>query len=274
MSLGFHQAVRTQILLLGCLCLTQGLEAHPPLGDQVAALTRLIAASPARRDVYLIRADCYRRQGVWVHALEDISRAQSLGSPADSIAVGRAKVFLDQGRPELAATELQAVSACASPEVHTLRAEAMGRTGKTREAVAALDQAIELNPDLGPEIYLERARLLLVLDPPQRQDALTGLNRALTRMGPVPGLSFMAAEIASDLGNHDHALELLDRLAPYCQRQEDMLARRGDILVKAGRTLEAQAAYTEALARIDSAPPSPTSTRLGERLRDALRVTR
>jgi tetratricopeptide (TPR) repeat protein len=265
--------LRVHIFLLGWTCLAAPVEAHEPLKDQVLTLTRLIETSPARRDLLLLRADRYRREGFWSQALQDISQAERLGASPESVAVGRANVYLDQGRPVSARVELQLFPNSRSPELHILHAEALKRLGRSLEALEAMDRAIGLDADLGPEIHLERARLLLALEPPEKQEALAGLERALTRMGPVPALSFMASEIACDLGKYDLALELLDPLMPFFRRPEALLARRGDILEKAGRGLEAQTAYTEALARLELAPASPASNRLGDHLRKALKVS-
>ena len=250
--------------LLVCCVVTQS-EAHQPLDVQVAALTRLIEASPGRRDLLLLRADRYRRQGSWGQALNDIAHANRLGAAPDSTALSLARVFLDRGHPSAAEALLKPFSTCNSPELHIVRTEALKNLGRTRDALHALDRAIELDPDLGPDIHLERAELLLAIDPPERAEALAGIQRALARMGPVPGLSFLGSEIACDLKNYDLALELLDRLTPYFDRQEQLLARRGDILRHAGRTLEAQAAYTDALAALESVPASPAASRLEER---------
>ena len=259
-------------IFLGWICLVPQVDAHEPLQDQIAALTRRIDTSPGNRDLLLLRADRYRRQGSWAQALEDIAQAKRLGAAPESTALGSAKVFLDQGNAKAAAWELEPFSTSGSAGVHIVRAEALRALGKTREAVDALDRAIGLDPDQGPEIHLERAELLLAIDPPEQAEALAGLQRALARTGPVPALCFLASETACSFGDYELALEFLDRLIPFFQRQEEILVRRGDILRKAGRTLEAQAAYTDALAALESAPASPASSRLGERLREALRV--
>ena len=204
--------------------------------------------------------------------MQDISHAERLGATPELTAVGRARVHLDQGRPESAQSELQLFPESCSPELHIIHAQALERLGNSRQALEAMNRAIGLNADLGPEIHLERARLLLALDPPEKQEALAGLEEALARRGPIPALSFLASDIACDLGKHELALNLLDRLLPFFQRQEEILVRRGDIFEKAGRRLEAQAAYTEALARLESAPASPASNRLGDRIREALKV--
>ena len=75
-------------------------------------------------------------------------------------------------------------------------------------------------------------------------------------------------------GNLDGALARLEHASASSPRQETWLARRGEILERAGRLEEARDSFALALREIDRLPThrrrTDAMTRLDERLREAL----
>jgi predicted negative regulator of RcsB-dependent stress response len=80
---------------------------------------------------------------------------------------------------------------------------------------------------------------------------VTGLDEGIARLGSAVSLQRLAVELERRNHRYDDALTRLDRMQSQFARTETMLALRGDILTEAGRTLEANAAYTEALHLVE-----------------------
>jgi predicted RNA polymerase sigma factor len=93
----------------------------------------------------------------------------------------------------------------------------------------------------------------------------------------VPSLALAALDLEVALGRHQAALARLDRLLAEGPRNEAWLARRGELLERAGRRDEARGAYARALELIATRPAERRGKRIEElehRLRTALAETR
>jgi predicted RNA polymerase sigma factor len=150
--------------------------------------------------------------------------------------------------------------------------------GKRAGAISDLDAALATSPAPRPETYRERARMILESEKPDRVRALAGLDQGIARLGPIISLVLPAVELEVELGRHEAALARLDDLEPQFDLRSPLLARRAEILMKAGRVMEAHATYTEALSELeDLSEQRRNSVRIREleqRIRTALRVNR
>ena len=91
---------------------------------------------------------------------------------------------------------------------------------------------------------------------PHWERALQGLEAGIKRLGPLVTLQLLAIDIEVKLHRIDAAVARVDRVAAESARKETWLVRRGEILLQAGRKAEAQAAYSRALAALDTLPPA------------------
>jgi predicted RNA polymerase sigma factor len=89
----------------------------------------------------------------------------------------------------------------------------------------------------------------------------------MARVGHVVSLELPAVDLEVELERWDAALARLDRLAATAPPNPLWIARRGEVLEKAGRGAEAHAEYAKALALIDARP----ETRRGKPLVDLKR---
>jgi predicted Zn-dependent protease len=159
------------------------------------------------------------------------------------------------------------------PRGRVLRARALVKLGKRREAVGEFTRAIDQTPAGGlpePEYYLERAQALGAEGGEYAKEALGGLDEGLARLGPVVTLQLCAIDLEMARNRYDAALERLEKLAAQSARKESYLARRGEILEKAGKLGEARQANVKALEALESLPPHKRKTRAMERLRGRL----
>jgi tetratricopeptide (TPR) repeat protein len=128
-------------------------------------------------------------------------------------------------------------------------------------AAAARDYALALagaaRPQ--PEHFVEHRDALVAAGDPA--GALAALDAGIARIGPIVSLEIPAAALALDLGRPDDALARIDGLLARSPGNPILLARRGEVLARAGRTAEARAAYETALAVLERRPRHRRSER-------------
>jgi len=248
--------------------------AHGPLQEQIDAVTAQIEQDPSAARLYLRRGELHRIHEDWDAALADYDRAAALAPADDTIDFLRGRALLEAGSPAPARVALDRYLARHPEHAQALitRARTLAALGQFRAAAADYTRAIERLPRPDPDYYLERARTELAAREITR--ALAGLDAGMARLGPVPALQMFAIELELKRGRVDAALLRLDKVAAQSPRKETSLARRGEILMQAGRRNEARAAYAAALAAIEALPASPRQTKaivdLEGRVRSAL----
>ena len=251
------------------------LHAHDGLHEQVAKVTARITLDPRNASLFLQRGELHRMHGNWSSATRDYDRAGRLDPTLAAVDLGRGLLLLDRGRGAQALTPLRRYVNARSEDSrgHIALARAFVMAGKPSHAADAYAAAMELTPRPDPEWILEHARALVAAGRPQ--DALAQLDAMLVRLGSVVTLELAAIEIDLRLGDTDDALRRVARAEAQATRKETWLARRGDILTRAGRTAEARAAYRSALDAIASLPEERRLTRanreLAERMLAAIR---
>ncbi len=88
----------------------------------------------------------------------------------------------------------------------------------------------------------------------KKDEALRALDAGMARVGHVVSLELPAIDLEMELGRPERALARIDALAKTGPPNPLWIARRGEILDKAGRGAEARAAYEKALALIAEKP--------------------
>ena len=93
-------------------------------------------------------------------------------------------------------------------------------------------------------------------------------------MAEIAFLKPLLFDLEVKQGRYDAALVRLETLSAKSARKDPWLARRGDILLKAGRKTDAAASYESALACIENLPigrrNAPLTVELQTRVRTAL----
>jgi tetratricopeptide (TPR) repeat protein len=245
--------------------------AHGDLHDQIAAVTREIAAHPRDARLYVKRGELHRFHGRTRAALSDYDRALLLDPALADAQLGRARSLLAADRVHDARHAL-AKFVRARPDDAEGRltfARCLARLGRPRDAAAEYSRAIAFLPRPSPDVYVERARAFASAG--DRTAAIRGLDEGLRRLGPIVSLEEAAIDFEVAARNWDGALARVDRVAARTPRPESWLARRGEILLAAARPGEARAAFQEALAAIERLPPRLRETRAMRRLEARVR---
>jgi predicted Zn-dependent protease len=244
--------------------------AHPGLHELSRAASAEVARHPQDPEAHLQRARVHQLAREWDAALAELEVAAVRG--ADPVAVGAARgaVHLDAGRPHMAKTEFDRVLA-RRPDAHGIRFErgrawlALGRAGR---AAKDFGDAIAGLPEPRPEHVIAQRDALVSLG--RRREALRALDAGMARVGAVASLQLPAIDLELELGRHDAALRRLDALLGQSPKHPAWIARRGEILERAGKAPAAREEYVRALALLAARRRGASFTQLERRLHAAL----
>ena len=245
--------------------------AHGSLEEQIAFVTKEITAHPDDPRLSVRRGELHRYDGHTRAALEDFDRALRIDPSIAEAHLGRGRTLLAANRPRAAQQALREYLRLrpSDPEGHIALARSLGKVARPGDAADEYSRAIALLPRPGPDVFLERARALA--DAGRAADAIRSVDQGLAQLGPIVALQTVAIDLEVRRKNWDAALARLDRAAAPFARRETWLARRGEILVAAGRPQEARAAFAAALTSIDSLPERLKRTRAVSRLEENVR---
>jgi predicted Zn-dependent protease len=249
--------------------------AHEGLHEQIAAITAKIKRDPKNASLYLQRGELHRLHRDWSRAATDYNRAARLQPGLTIVDLARGKMLFESGRLQRSKLVLDRFLSQQPNHFEglTTRARVLAKLGSTADAIKDFTGAIAQSPE--PELYLERAETT-VRDGKRLDEALSGLDEGIKRLGPIVTLQLPAIELELRRQNYEGALTRLDLIAAQSERKETWLVRRGEILRLAGRDEEARAAFNAALVAIESLPPwrrqSKAVTALQVRARSALKL--
>lgn len=263
-----HPGIKAATLAVLLLHAPTGL-AHGPDHAFIQAVTEELVRRPGDPDLLLQRGERLRSHGDLAAARSDLAAALA-GRPGFVPAQLRlALVAREEGKLEEALSLLDRALATESTNLlaRTARADVLARAGRHAAAAGDLDLVLASPAPPRPDLYLARARAQLAADPAGITNALAGIEEGIRRLGDVPSLQLFALDLEERGGHHDQALRRIDTLAAGSTRKERWLMRRGDVLLKAGRTAQAREAYQAALHALDTLPERLRRTIASEELR-------
>jgi predicted negative regulator of RcsB-dependent stress response len=213
-----------------------------------------VAERPTSADAHLELARVLQEARQWDAALAAIEDAAARGGDPDVVGARKASVYLDAGFPRMAMIELDRVLA-RRPAAYDLlheRGRAWLALGDADAAARDFGTAIAKGSRPTPEQVLARRDALVSIG--KKREALGALDEGMRRVGPVVSLTMPAIDLELELGRPEAALVRLDALARTGAPNPLWIARRGDILERAGRGRDARAEYAKALALLDARP--------------------
>ena len=268
------------LALVAFAILPSPLLAHGDLHEQIRAVTEQIAKDRTNSELYLKRGELHRMHQEWDLAQADYDHAFALNPGLAIIDFTRGRMFLEADWANSAKTCLDRFLLKHTNHVEgfTTRARTLVKLEKPLEAARDFTTAIRYAPSARPELYIERAQALASAGDKHYAEALRGLDEGIERLGPLVTIQLHAIDLELKRRQFDAALVRLEKIAAQSPRKETWLARRGEILVQAGRLEEARTAYEQALKALDSLPPGrrnvPAMNELEKRIKAALETTR
>ena len=230
---------------------------HPSIQKPIAELTNRIRLQPQAASLFLRRAQLYRLNSEFSLAWQDLEICARLNPAEPGLDRSRAMVLLEIDNLSQALPLLDHAIAT-TPDDHEarlLRARALVALDRPEDALADLDDHLARARAPSPDVYLERARLVLSMESTDNLEALSGLERGISRLGPALSLEQEAALLELRMGRTQAAQARARSISGQFERPGAWHAWQGELMERAGLQLEAQAEYTEALEEIKRQKP-------------------
>lgn len=172
----------------------------------LGALNVAIEMAPAKPEPRSLRAQWRMSDQDFEGAKEDAAAVLKIAPNDASMRMVMAELLRREGKPEEAYAQAQALSNVDTAAAQVRRGEILLTLGRINEALAAFDRALEFEKD--PMTYVHRAHALPAADKEGRRREL----EAALKLNPVdaPALAGLA-QVASQIGDHARALQLLDQ---------------------------------------------------------------
>jgi tetratricopeptide (TPR) repeat protein len=230
--------------------------AHDEPHKEIERLSREIEWSTMDANLYLARGGLHRMEGHWDAALADFNRAAELDPLNPTIDFHRGRLYFEAGQPDAARENLDRFLAKNPNHVQGLMTRARTLRQLDEPLLAARDysHALAQTADPGPVLFLERADALAAAGDDYLDTAIDGLDEGIEQLGSVVPLQAKAIDLELRAQRYDSALDRVDQILSTMPRKERWLARRGEVLERAGLIDEARASYAEALAAIGRLP--------------------
>jgi tetratricopeptide (TPR) repeat protein len=247
---------------------------HGSFHERIDYLTKALEERPSDPVLRLELANLHGLHGDTELALENLDKIDALAPgkfPTDLI---RGEAFL-VARNFAKAKEVldrQLVSHPETARAWLLRARAEQELGQQEASLADYREALKWTSSPEPDLVEELANALAAAG--KKQEAVQALTAGVERLGKIPSLVLRAVDLEIETKNFDAALCRLEQARQEAPRPEPWMARRAEVLARAGRIEESRSAWKELLAHLGSLPDHERSSRamtqLTEKARDAL----
>lgn len=258
---------------IACLAVVPRARAHADLIVQLEEMTKLLQKDPRNIELYFRRGELHRVHQDWPAAQADFDRILALDPGNKEVDYSMGRLMADSGWPVTALGHLDRfiVNHPKHAEARSTRARLLTHLGMRIAGADDFSAAIQLSAEPGPELFIEQAQTLSSLSPEYVSKAVQTLDDGIKRIGPLVTLQLLAIDLELKRTNFNAALERVDSVAQRSPRKETWLARRAEILEKAGRPAEARQAYEAALSALNTLPPVrrnvPAMAQLEKRIR-------
>jgi tetratricopeptide (TPR) repeat protein len=238
--------------LIGLAPLTA--RAHGDVHERIVSATLVIEQDPTNARLYMIRGELHREHQDYPAASADYNHAAKLDPKLAAVDLCRAKLLVDSGKLAAARAKFDEYLARVPEDGRALaeRGRLLARLDQRKQAIADFTRALTLLREPQPDIFLERAQIQMADD--QQEAARQGLDEGIKTLGPLVTLQLYAIELDLSCTNYDSAVARLDTIIKQSARKENWLLKRGDVLLRAGKTEAARESYRKAIEAIQALP--------------------
>ena len=245
------------LLLIGAVT---GAHAHGDIELQIEMMDQEIEANISKGSLYLKRAELQRRHLSWELAVADYSRAEKHGISAQELNFFRGRMYLEAEQYESAISYLDASLKAQPNHVPALIERAKIPIRPISNSIQDLDKAIDLSSAPTPDLFLNRAKLVLAADPEQFQDAISGLQEGIIQIGPVVSLIEFAVDQCALRLQWELAMQIIEYLPPILKQSPKWLLKKGLIHWELRNYKVATDLYSAALAKIEELPAARSNS--------------
>ncbi|MGR9105798.1 MAG: tetratricopeptide repeat protein [Gammaproteobacteria bacterium] len=250
------RAILSIPILFGILGLSQSVFGHGIAADRLHDLTHEIGHHPKQPGLYVARGRVHLDSGHWDAALADFEKSIRIDPGYLEALYWQGEALFGKGEYAAAERVLHRYLCQVphSPAGHRLIAQVWTQLGEPLRAAKYFDLSIRHDANPPPQVYLDRAQILMKLDPLPLKRVLTGLNAGLERHEANVALIKMLIEVDLAVGDYPQAIMDLERIPSQLRDTPLWLNRRAEIEALRGRPNEAAKLYEASLDRIGSLP--------------------
>jgi tetratricopeptide (TPR) repeat protein len=227
------------------LLLAQSLCAHGTRDVRIQELNQQLKQNPNNAELYLQRGRVWIDSQVWSHALDDTLRAERIQPELHEALYWQGYIHYRTQKFTQAKQCLERYITLApqSPAGHTTLAQV--HTEQKNYALAAqhFDLAIAADSNPQPQRYIERYRVLRLMQPANPARIENGLKEGVARHGEIINLLELLVEWHQHQGQWTEALAWLNRYPEPLRQTPQWWLAKGHLLKHKGDTSEAQKAY-------------------------------
>lgn len=270
----------TQLLVVAfflTIVSTPFLHAHGAYHDLVARIEAELKKSPADAALHYKLAKAHAGHEDAKACLKEIAEVERLAPGVYPTGYLRGLSLFLGGENEQAKEVLDQFLRTHPDHVDALatRGRVLAKMDRPAESTADLQAAVKASPSPSGELVMELALAYQKLGKPE--EASKVLDDALKTARDAPLLLECALKIETAGGMWDSALGRIDGLQKNAPRPEPWMAKRAELLAKAGRTEDARTAWIALRDRLVSLPSlergTPQNSQLLTQARQALGET-
>ena len=253
--------LRLLLILFFCTsCLTNTVQAHGNLHEQIEELTAQIEEQPENAVLYVQRGLLHRSHGTYMEAVIDLQKALALDETLEIVYIHLSQAYLQK---EVADSALLHIDYYLSidpqnPTALMTKGEAYQQLGNFDLAAVTYEKAVVLKGNKAKvQDYISWANATAMSSP---QSALQCLDKGMQQFGPLITLQEFALQIELKNALYDDAINRINAIMQPLQRKETWLVRKAEILEQTQQPQAAQATYREAQKAIQQLKPRLKNT--------------
>jgi len=248
---------------------SQAALSHGQLHIQIEQLSHLIDKTPNQVELYLKRGELYRLHQDINATLADFTHAAKIAPKQAITNLFLSRAYLDNKQYQLAETTISRFLSAQPQHAMGLIIRARAFTALNHHLKAAADytQALNLMEPPQPAYYLERAKVLQKQGASYFNQAITGLDEGIKKLGPLVVLQLEAIHLLEKQHRYKEALQRVDTLISQTQRKEKWFLMRGKLLILSTQYTEAKEAFILGLEAIKQLPTVRRRTRATQQIK-------
>jgi tetratricopeptide (TPR) repeat protein len=225
-----------------------------------------LAKAPKDASVHFRFAEARAECGDWDGAAAALERVNALAPGRFRINLLYTMIHFGRGSFEEAVASANRALVDVPNDVRPLRirARAFLAMGRTEAGLADYREVLATKTEVGADFFIEFATALAAAN--RQSEAISSVNEGIRRIGLEPALVTRAMELEWAAGRYADALRRLDELEQTAPRKEPIMAKRAAMLLAAGRTREAHAAWEQLYAQLHALSPLERGTPLNAEL--------
>ncbi|MFY9622523.1 MAG: tetratricopeptide repeat protein [Pyrinomonadaceae bacterium] len=233
------------------LLLGQMLEKNGELEEAISNYRKSLDREPTLCGAWLLLGNSLRQSGDYEEAETALEKALKLSAMSDaegrsSVLFGLALNFYDQEEYETAFKYItDAIALDQNPSLYSLMGECLYLLDRDDDALAAFDQAIELDPN-SIQAWIGKADALASLD--RLEEALGAIDYALILVPDDELALTNKARILSEVDKFEQAISVYDQILQIDPNNVQILVEKGAVLCALKRPQEALEITDQALS--------------------------